>query len=88
MPSTLAHQTGFLVGIVLPLAAGMKVVYQDLWEPEVFCRLADDETEPHHGPRYVSRLLELVGGVIGAEAEFLLRVDRDEVGLCDLAHCG
>lgn len=26
MPSTLAHQTGFLAGIVLPLAAGMKVV--------------------------------------------------------------
>ncbi|MDH4144770.1 MAG: AMP-binding protein [Acidimicrobiia bacterium] len=43
MPSTLAHQTGFLVGIVLPLAAGMKVVYQDLWDAEVFCRLVDDE---------------------------------------------
>ncbi len=43
MPSTLAHQTGFLVGIILPLAAGMKVVYQDVWDAEVFCRLADDE---------------------------------------------
>ena len=43
MPSTLAHQTGFLVGIVLPLATGMKVVYQDVWEAETFCRLADDE---------------------------------------------
>ncbi|MGF1596289.1 MAG: AMP-binding protein [Acidimicrobiales bacterium] len=43
MPSTLGHQTGFLVGIVLPLATGMKVVYQDVWDPEVFCRLADDE---------------------------------------------
>jgi cyclohexanecarboxylate-CoA ligase len=43
MPSTLAHQTGFLVGIVLPLAMGMKVVYQDVWDPQVFCRLADDE---------------------------------------------
>ncbi len=43
MPSTLAHQTGFLVGIILPLAAGMKVVYQDVWDPETFCRLADDE---------------------------------------------
>jgi len=43
MPSTLAHQTGFLVGIILPLARGMKVVYQDVWDAEVFCRLADDE---------------------------------------------
>ena len=43
MPSTLAHQTGFLLGIILPLATGMKVVYQDVWDAEVFCRLADDE---------------------------------------------
>ncbi|MFT7650720.1 MAG: cyclohexanecarboxylate-CoA ligase [Candidatus Poriferisodalaceae bacterium] len=43
MPSTLGHQTGFLVGIVLPLTSGMKVVYQDVWDPEVFCQLADDE---------------------------------------------
>lgn len=43
MPSTLAHQTGFLVGIVLPLSSGMKVVYQDVWDAEVFCQLADEE---------------------------------------------
>ncbi|MGE0729376.1 MAG: AMP-binding protein [Acidimicrobiia bacterium] len=43
MPSTLAHQTGFLVGIILPLAMGMKVVYQDVWDAETFCRLVDDE---------------------------------------------
>lgn len=43
MPSTLAHQTGFLVGIILPLSLGMKVVYQDVWDAVVFCRLADDE---------------------------------------------
>jgi len=43
MPSTLAHQTGFLAGIILPLATGMKVVYQDIWDPEVFCRLSDEE---------------------------------------------
>lgn len=43
MASTLAHQTGFLIGIILPLATGMKVVYQDVWDPEVFCTLVDDE---------------------------------------------
>ena len=43
MPSTLAHQTGFLLGVVLPLATGMKVVYQDLWDVEVFCKLVEDE---------------------------------------------
>ena len=43
MPSTLGHQTGFLVGVMLPLTTGMKVVYQDVWDAEVFCRLADDE---------------------------------------------
>lgn len=43
MPSTLAHQTGFLVGVILPMMVGMKVVYQDVWDAEVFCDLVDRE---------------------------------------------
>jgi cyclohexanecarboxylate-CoA ligase len=43
MPSTLAHQTGFLVGIILPLTTGMKVLYQDVWDPAQFCRLVEEE---------------------------------------------
>lgn len=32
MPSTMGHLTGFLWGTLLPLAMGMKVVYQDIWD--------------------------------------------------------
>ena len=31
MASPLAHQTGFMYGIVMPLALGAKVVFQDIW---------------------------------------------------------
>lgn len=34
MASTLAHQTGFGYGMIKPLAMGMTVVYQDLWDAE------------------------------------------------------
>ena len=34
MASTLAHQTGFCYGMVKPLSMGMKVVYQDVWNPD------------------------------------------------------
>jgi cyclohexanecarboxylate-CoA ligase len=43
MPSTLAHQTGFLLGVILPLCWGMKVVYQDVWDAGEFCRLVEEE---------------------------------------------
>ena len=43
MASTLAHQTGFVYGLLLPLSRGMKVVYQDVWDPATFCRLVEDE---------------------------------------------
>ena len=34
-----------------------------------------------HGPRFVSRMLELVGQVLGPEAAFALRVDYAEAGV-------
>jgi len=43
MSSTLAHQTGFLFGVVMPLARGMKVVYQDVWDPDQALRIAAEE---------------------------------------------
>jgi cyclohexanecarboxylate-CoA ligase len=33
MASPLAHQTGFMYGIVMPIALGGKVVFQDIWNP-------------------------------------------------------
>jgi cyclohexanecarboxylate-CoA ligase len=41
MASTLAHQTGFLYGIVEPLAKGQTVVYQDVWDPAAFLDLVE-----------------------------------------------
>jgi cyclohexanecarboxylate-CoA ligase len=43
MPSPLAHQTGFLVGMELPLSQGAKVVLQDIWEPEAGLARMQDE---------------------------------------------
>jgi cyclohexanecarboxylate-CoA ligase len=39
VPSTMAHQTGFLYGLSLPLMFGMTGVYQDTWDPAVFVDL-------------------------------------------------
>lgn len=43
MASTLAHQTGFLFGLVVPLSCGAKVVYQDVWNPEEALAVMSDE---------------------------------------------
>lgn len=48
---------------------------------ELAHHLADDATEPNHGPSYVSRLLTLTGVVIGPEAELLLRITFAENGV-------
>ncbi len=39
--STVAHQTGFLNGIRLPIQAGATVVMQDVWRPEDFIDLIE-----------------------------------------------
>ncbi len=43
MSSPLAHQTGFLYGIMGPIFLGAKVVLQDIWEPRVAAQLIQDE---------------------------------------------
>ena len=43
MPSPMAHQTGFLVGMELPLSLGGKIVLQDIWDPEVGLGRIQDE---------------------------------------------
>lgn len=42
MASTLAHQTGFLYGVLAPLSEGMKIVYQEIWDPIAFLELVDE----------------------------------------------
>jgi cyclohexanecarboxylate-CoA ligase len=43
VPSTMAHQTGFLNGCVMPMAEGMKVVYQDRWDADIMLGLVETE---------------------------------------------
>ena len=43
MPSPLAHQTGFLVGMVAPLSLGAKMVLQDIWDAEIGLARIQDE---------------------------------------------
>jgi cyclohexanecarboxylate-CoA ligase len=43
MASTLGHLTGFLWGMLQPLTRGMKIVFQDVWDPAAFVRLVARE---------------------------------------------
>jgi cyclohexanecarboxylate-CoA ligase len=43
MASTVGHQTGFLLGVRLPLYLGARAVYQEVWDPAEFIRLVDAE---------------------------------------------
>jgi cyclohexanecarboxylate-CoA ligase len=43
MASTVGHLTGFLWGMLQPLALGMKIVFQDVWDPVAFVRLIGEE---------------------------------------------
>jgi cyclohexanecarboxylate-CoA ligase len=43
MPSPLAHITGFLGGLVMPIIMGGKAVLQDVWDPLVAARRIQDE---------------------------------------------
>ena len=43
MASPLAHQTGFLYGILLPLMLGARTVFQDVWDAGTAARIIHDE---------------------------------------------
>jgi cyclohexanecarboxylate-CoA ligase len=43
MFSPVGHQTGFLYGMYMPFANGMKLVFQDTWTPELMLRIVGDE---------------------------------------------
>jgi len=43
MSSPLAHQTGFLVGIAVPIFLGSKMVYQDVWDADKAVQIVHDE---------------------------------------------
>ena len=43
MPSPMAHQTGFVVGMAAPLMLGAKMVLQDAWDPTVALGRMQDE---------------------------------------------
>lgn len=43
VPTTMAHQLGFLNGVVMAFAEGMKAVYQDVWDPHRMLDLVADE---------------------------------------------
>ncbi len=47
---------------------------------ELAHHLADDADESAHGPDFTGRMVELVDGVVGTEAAFLLRVTLLESG--------
>ncbi len=43
MASPMAHQTGFLYGMLLPIMLGGRAVLQDIWDAEVAARIINDE---------------------------------------------
>lgn len=43
MPSPLAHASGLLYGVLMPITWGQKVVYQDIWDARRFLEIIDAE---------------------------------------------
>lgn len=43
MASPIAHNTGFLFGMIVPIMLGIKTVLQDVWEPVVAAQLIQDQ---------------------------------------------
>ena len=43
MASPLAHQTGYLYGLLMPLVLRARTVLQDVWQPETAARIIHDE---------------------------------------------
>ena len=43
MASPLAHQTGFLYGLLLPIMLGGRAIIQDIWDPAAAARIIQDE---------------------------------------------
>ncbi|HOV02802.1 MAG TPA: AMP-binding protein [Kaistiaceae bacterium] len=43
MASPMAHQTGFMYGLMMPVYLGAKAVLQDVWDPAVAATLIEDE---------------------------------------------
>ena len=43
MASPLAHQTGYLYGLLMPIRIGARTVLQDIWDPAVAARIIHDE---------------------------------------------
>lgn len=43
MASPLAHQTGYLYGLLMPLVLGARTVFQDVWDPVAAARIVHDE---------------------------------------------
>ena len=43
MPSPLAHQTGFLYGMLLPITLGARTVFQDIWNAEKALQIIHEE---------------------------------------------
>jgi len=42
-PSPVAHQLGYLYGVLMPVILGAKVVLQDVWDPAVAAQLIEEE---------------------------------------------
>ena len=63
MASPLAHQTGFMYGLVMPVMLGATTVLQDIWEPKRAAKRIGDEgvTFTMASTPFLSDLTEVVG---------------------------
>ena len=77
MASTLAHQTGFLYGIVFPLATGQTVIYQDVWDATVFGQLIEE-----YGVTFSMGATPFVADAVAAQQAKPRRIDTLRAYLC------
>jgi cyclohexanecarboxylate-CoA ligase len=63
MASPMAHQTGFMYGLMMPVMLGATAVLQDMWDPKRVARLIGDEriTFTMASTPFLSDLTDVVG---------------------------
>jgi putative metallohydrolase (TIGR04338 family) len=80
---TRAHYERFPGVVAVPLHQGGQAwaLRELVLLHELAHHLAEDADEPAHGADFTGRMVELVGGIVGDEAAFLLRVTLLESGV-------
>ena len=103
MASPLAHQTGYLYGLLMPIRLGARTVLQDIWDPATAARIIHDEqvtftigatpfvadlAHTEALDRYPTRSLEMFATAGAPVPRVLVQTATERLGACVVAGWG